>query len=64
MLSPSLFGGRRVLVIRSGQDARKDLIAALIAVVVIVAVFGVVALRQRRRRRGGIVGRCQGRRRP
>jgi len=31
MLSPSLFGGRRVLVIRSGQDARKDLIAALLA---------------------------------
>jgi DNA polymerase III subunit delta len=31
MLSPSLFGGRRVLVIRSGQDARKDLIAALVA---------------------------------
>lgn len=30
MLSPSLFGGRRVLVIRSGQDARKDLIAALV----------------------------------
>ena len=31
MLSPSLFGGRRVLVIRAGQDARKDLIAALLA---------------------------------
>ncbi|WP_255691598.1 DNA polymerase III subunit delta [Actinoplanes sp. DH11] len=31
MLSPSLFGGRRVLVIRSGQDARKDLTAALLA---------------------------------
>ncbi|MEV6346612.1 DNA polymerase III subunit delta [Actinoplanes sp. NPDC051851] len=31
MLSPSLFGGRRVLVIRSGQDARKDLSAALLA---------------------------------
>jgi len=31
MLSPSLFGGRRVLVVRSGQDARKDLIAALVA---------------------------------
>jgi DNA polymerase-3 subunit delta len=31
MLSPSLFGGRRVLVIRSGQEARKDLIAALLA---------------------------------
>ena len=31
MLSPSLFGGRRVLVISSGQDARKDLIAALLA---------------------------------
>jgi DNA polymerase-3 subunit delta len=28
MLSPSLFGGRRVLVIRSGQDARKALIVA------------------------------------
>jgi DNA polymerase-3 subunit delta len=31
MLSPSLFGGRRVLVVRSGQDARKDLITALVA---------------------------------
>ncbi|ATO16899.1 DNA polymerase III subunit delta [Micromonospora sp. WMMA2032] len=31
MLSPSLFGGRRVLVLRSGQDARKDLSAALLA---------------------------------
>src|SRR3954451_12673194 len=31
MLSPSLFGGRRVLVIRSGQDARKDLTTALLA---------------------------------
>ena len=31
MLSPSLFGGRRVLVIRSGQDARKDLVAALLS---------------------------------
>ncbi len=30
MLSPSLFGGRRVLVLRSGQDARKDLVAALL----------------------------------
>ncbi len=30
MLSPSLFGGRRVLVIRSGQDARKDLVTALL----------------------------------
>ncbi|MEV4642561.1 DNA polymerase III subunit delta [Actinoplanes sp. NPDC049548] len=31
MLSPSLFGGRRVLVVRGGQDARKDLAAALLA---------------------------------
>jgi DNA polymerase-3 subunit delta len=31
MLSPSLFGGRRVLVLRNGQDARKDLVAALLA---------------------------------
>ncbi|BCJ44942.1 hypothetical protein GCM10010168_84840 [Actinoplanes ianthinogenes] len=31
MLSPSLFGGRRVLVLRSGQDARKELAAALLA---------------------------------
>ena len=31
MLSPSLFGGRRVLVVRSGQDARKELVAALLA---------------------------------
>ena len=31
MLSPSLFGGRRVLVIRNGQDARKDLVTALLA---------------------------------
>ena len=28
MLSPSLFGGRRLLILRSGQDARKDLVAA------------------------------------
>ncbi|MGN9809080.1 DNA polymerase III subunit delta [Micromonospora sp. BQ11] len=31
MLSPSLFGGRRLLVLRAGQDARKDLAAALLA---------------------------------
>ncbi|PWU53712.1 DNA polymerase III subunit delta [Micromonospora globispora] len=31
MLSPSLFGGRRVLVLRAGQDARKDLVTALVA---------------------------------
>ncbi|TDC35417.1 DNA polymerase III subunit delta [Micromonospora sp. 15K316] len=31
MLSPSLFGGRRLLVLRSGQDARKDLVATLLA---------------------------------
>ncbi len=31
MLSPSLFGGRRVLVIRNGQDAKKDLVTALLA---------------------------------
>jgi DNA polymerase-3 subunit delta len=31
MLSPSLFGGRRVLVLRAGQDAKKDLVAALLA---------------------------------
>ena len=31
MLSPSLFGGRRVLVLRGGQDARKDLVTALLA---------------------------------
>jgi len=30
LLSPSLFGGGRVLVVRRGQDARKDLIAALV----------------------------------
>ncbi|SDZ26351.1 DNA polymerase III, delta subunit [Micromonospora pattaloongensis] len=30
MLSPSLFGGRRVLVLRAGQDARKDLVTALL----------------------------------
>lgn len=30
LLSPSLFGGGRVLVVRRGQDARKDLIAALL----------------------------------
>lgn len=48
MLSPSLFGGRRVLVIRGGQDARKDLVTALLAyakspdpdVSLIVAHFG------------------------
>jgi DNA polymerase III subunit delta len=31
MLSPSLFGGRRALVVRAGQDAKKDLVAALLA---------------------------------
>ncbi|MFC4019878.1 DNA polymerase III subunit delta [Micromonospora sp. GCM10011542] len=31
MLSPSLFGGRRQLILRAGQDARKDLVAALLA---------------------------------
>jgi DNA polymerase-3 subunit delta len=30
MLSPSLFGGRRLLVVRDGQDAKKDLTTALI----------------------------------
>jgi DNA polymerase III subunit delta len=30
MLSPSLFGGRRLLVIRDGQDAKKDVAQALI----------------------------------
>ncbi len=30
MLSPSLFGGRRALVLRNGQDARKELAAALL----------------------------------
>ncbi|TDC83146.1 DNA polymerase III subunit delta [Micromonospora sp. KC606] len=30
MLSPSLFGGRRLLVLRAGQDARKDLVAELL----------------------------------
>jgi DNA polymerase-3 subunit delta len=31
LLSPSLFGGGRVLVVRDGQDARKELAAALLA---------------------------------
>ena len=31
MLSPSLFGGRRVLVVHGGQDARKELVTALVA---------------------------------
>lgn len=30
MLSPSLFGGRRVAVIHNGQDAKKDLVAAVL----------------------------------
>ncbi|TDC29920.1 DNA polymerase III subunit delta [Micromonospora sp. KC213] len=30
MLSPSLFGGRRLLVLRAGQDARKDLVTELL----------------------------------
>jgi DNA polymerase-3 subunit delta len=30
MLSPSLFGGRRILVLRDGQDAKKELVAALL----------------------------------
>ena len=32
-VSPSLFGGERVVVIRDGQDARKDLAAAILAYV-------------------------------
>ncbi len=31
MLSPSLFGGRRVLVVHSAQDAKKDVVTALLA---------------------------------
>lgn len=31
MLSPSLFGGRRLLVVNAAQDARKDLAAALLS---------------------------------
>ncbi len=30
LFSPSLFGGRRVIVLRSGQDAKKDLIATIL----------------------------------
>jgi len=30
LLSPSLFGGRRVLVVRNAQDAKKDAVAALL----------------------------------
>jgi DNA polymerase III subunit delta len=30
MLSPSLFGGRRVAVLRNGQDARKELVAIVL----------------------------------
>ena len=30
MLSPSLFGGRRVLIVRDGQDAKKELAAAFV----------------------------------
>jgi DNA polymerase-3 subunit delta len=29
-VSPSLFGGRRVIVLRSGQDAKKELVAAVL----------------------------------
>lgn len=31
LLSPSLFGGARVVVVRRGQDARKDLVTALLS---------------------------------
>jgi DNA polymerase III subunit delta len=31
LFSPSLFGGRRVVVLHSGQDAKKDLIATLLS---------------------------------
>lgn len=31
LLGPSLFGGRRVLIVRAGQDARKDLVTALLS---------------------------------
>jgi DNA polymerase III subunit delta len=30
LLSPSLFGGRRVLVLRNGQDAKKEMVTALL----------------------------------
>ncbi|GIF72224.1 hypothetical protein Asi02nite_17420 [Asanoa siamensis] len=30
MVSPSLFGGRRLIVVRGGQDARKDVVTALL----------------------------------
>jgi DNA polymerase III subunit delta len=30
LLSPSLFGGRRILVLRDGQDAKKELVAAVL----------------------------------
>ncbi len=30
-VSPSLFGGQRVVVVRDGQDARKDLVAAILS---------------------------------
>jgi DNA polymerase-3 subunit delta len=33
MLSPSLFGGRRVLILRDAQDAKKDVVAALLGYV-------------------------------
>lgn len=33
MVSPSLFGGARVVVVRRGQDARKDLVTALLSYV-------------------------------
>src|SRR5688572_12343081 len=31
MLSPSLFGGHRILVVRAAQDARKDVVTAVLA---------------------------------
>ena len=31
MMSPSLFGGRRIAVVRDGQDAKKDLVTAVLA---------------------------------
>lgn len=31
LLSPSLFGGRRALIVRDGQDAKKELVTALLA---------------------------------
>ena len=51
-VSPSLFGGGRVVVVRDGQDAKKDLAAALLAYAAAPEPDVVLVRHPRRRRQG------------